>query len=302
MIEPDETQWLEGQGLSRVGKGLSARKRIEALLGAAPLRKSEYEDISGRLTDNDEVSEAEKWSFLRTRIESFYREPFTRSLIELDDGGRYRGRVARFEAVLDKMKIAREIKLMSGDLRSAVEIVGAAKLVPELRFVKKHSDIIRTICYLLHKTPLMRDGVLAPTTTLTMADLGELAGAMLENKPIIENVLEVEVRADVDTKPTRQLNEILKLIGLRCEPLKKKKAKDTMIYPYRLDQARYDQMLRLVDKRRATDGWRAIYEMHGWDTKELEEETLEWDGETRSWRPSSFADLAARARASGQSG
>jgi hypothetical protein len=55
-------------------------------------------------------------------------------------------------------------------------------------------------------------------------------------------------------------------------------------------------MLSLVEKRRATDDWHAIYEMHRWDTKELEdEETLEWDGETRSWRPSGFADLPARA-------
>jgi hypothetical protein len=272
MIEPHAIEWLEGQSLSRLGKGLSARRRIDALLGAAPLRKSEYEDISGRLSESDEVSEPEKWSFERTRIERFYREPITRSLIELDDGGKYRGRVIRFEAVLDKMKRARDVKLMTGDLRSILEIVGATSLGAHLRFVKQTSDIVTTICYLLHKTPLMRDGILAPTTMLTMRDLGEFTEAMLENKPIIENVLDLEVRADVCIKPMTQLNAILKLVGLSCNPLKKKKAKGKMIYPYRLDQARYDQMLRLVEKRRATDGWRAFYEMHGRDMKDVEDE------------------------------
>jgi hypothetical protein len=189
----------------------------------------------------------------------------------LDDGGKYRGRVIRFEAVLDKMKRARDVKLMTGDLRSALEISGAASLDPHLRFVKRASDVVTTICYLLHRTPLMRDGVLTPTT-LTMGDLGEFARAMRDNKPRIENVLDLEVRADVCIKPTRQLNAILKLIGLSCKLLKKKKAKRKMIYPYRFNQASYDRMLRLVEKRRNTDGWHALYEVHGWDMKELEDE------------------------------
>jgi hypothetical protein len=86
-------------------------------------------------------------------------------------------------------------------------------------------------------------------------------------------ILDLEVRADVRGKPMRQLNEILKLVGLSCKPLKKKKAKGTMIYPYRLDQASYDRMMRLVEKRRNSDGWHALYEMHGWDMlKDLEED------------------------------
>ena len=36
-----------------------------------------------------------------------------------------------------------------------------------------------------------------------------------------------------------------------------------------------DRMLRLVEKRRSTDGWRAVHEMRGWDVKELEGERLE---------------------------
>src|SRR5262249_49552725 len=211
-------------------------------------------------------------------------------------GGRYRRRVARFEAITRKMQSARNVKLMTGDLRSALEIAGAAKLDAHLRFVKRTNDVVTTICYLLHKTPLMKEGALAPIT-LTMNNLNEFAGAMLENKPIIENVLGLEVRADVRTKPMTQLNAILKLVGLSCKP-QKKKAKGRMIYPYRLDQASYDRMLRLVEKRRATDGWRTLYEMHGWDMKEIEDEPEPgWDGQVRSWqqRPSSFAEVLRRA-------
>src|SRR5215813_1354373 len=85
-------------------------------------------------------------------------------------GGRYRRRVARFEAITRKMQSARNVKLMTGDLRSALEIAGAAKLDAHLRFVKRTNDVVTTICYLLHKTPLMKEGALAPIT-LTMNNL-----------------------------------------------------------------------------------------------------------------------------------
>jgi hypothetical protein len=297
MIEPDEPMWLEGQGLARLGKRLSARKRVEALLGAAPLKKSEYEDIKGRLTENDEVSEAERWSFHRTWIETFYREPITQSLIELDSEGKYLKSVLRFEALLKEMNAARDHKLMTGDLRTAREVAGAASLAPELRFVKRERDGDRVIWHLLCKTPLVSEGALAPAT-VTMDNLRDFADAMLKDKPIIENVLDLEVRADVLAKPMIQLNLILKLVGLCCKPVKKNKAKGRVIYPYRFDQPSYDRMLQLVEKRRTTDRWRALYEMHGWDLKELEDKELEGEPlpqyEPRPHPPSSFSELLAR--------
>ena len=45
MIEPDGTLQFEGQKLAKLGKSLSAKKRVGALLGAPPLKKSELEDI-----------------------------------------------------------------------------------------------------------------------------------------------------------------------------------------------------------------------------------------------------------------
>ena len=281
-IELDENTWLEGQNLARIGKRIAKGKRIKALLGAKTLKKSELDGIKDRLEENDEIGECERWSYQKTWIEMFYRKLITQSLIELDDEGKYGRRVTRFEAVLEKMKIARNVKLMMGSLESAVEIAGAAKLGPQLRFVKADKDITLTICYLLHKTPLMKEGVwMAPT--LTTDDLQDFAHAMTKDKSTIENVLDIEVRADIRSKPMRQLNEVLKMIGLRCKPLKRNKTKQKMIYVYRLDQDLYDRMLRLVEKRRVTDGWRTLYEMHGWDARELDDDDglADWNGTVR---------------------
>ena len=96
--------------------------------------------------------------------------------------------------------------------------------------MKHIHDPVRTVCYLLHKTPLMKEGVLAPAT-LTMEDLGDFADVMLENKAKIENVLHVEVRADLSAKPMSQLNQVLRLIGLSCKQLPKKKIKGRITAP-----------------------------------------------------------------------
>ena len=282
MIELDDNTWLEGQSLASVGRRISKAKRIKALLAAKPLKKSELENIKGRLEEDDDVGKSERWSYQRTWMEMFYCEKLKRSLIELYDEGRYRDRVVRFEAVTAAMKHARDVKLMLGSLESALEIAGAATLGRQLRFLKQKKDVVLTICYLLHKTPLMKDGVIQPAT-LTMDELGEFSDTMLKDKPIIENVLDMEIRVDLHTKPMRQLNEVLKLIGLRCQLLTKKKTKPRMIYVYQLDPDSYDRMQRLVEKRRETDGWRTLYEMHGWDAKELEDEDelADWNGTIR---------------------
>ena len=79
------------------------------------------------------------------------------------------------------------------------------------------------------------------------------------------------VRAPADADRSFSSDGVARLGGrpfARCsrpEPL-------GFVYPYRLDQASYDRMLRLVEKRRTTDVWRTIYDMHGLDMKELEEE------------------------------
>lgn len=259
----------EGRGLAKLGRELSDQKRVDILMQANPLRKSQHEDLEGRFSENDEVTESEKWSMRRTSIERFYRAPICPQLIKLDDFGKMRARVVRFENLL---------KLVP-------DLVGRERFIPRMRFVKTDRDVIEVLYRLLHATPLMKDGKWIHAT-LTAQDLVPFARAMKKDKAIVENVLDIEVRADVLTKPVRQLNVVLGLVGMRCKPLKKRKQAGWMIYPYALDANAYERVTALVEKRATTDSWEAVYDMHGWDKAELKDEDadMDWDELERVWK------------------
>ena len=42
-----------------------------------------------------------------------------------------------------------------------------------------------------------------------------------------------------------------------------------MIYYYQFDRTAYRRMLDLVEKRKATNDWQTVYEIHGWDVNGL---------------------------------
>jgi Origin of replication binding protein len=158
----DEVAHLEGLVLSRVGRGLAAARRVEAVLAAAPLRRTEFEHVAARLEWGGEVAEAEMWSMVRTAIEVFYREPITGSLVALDDDGRYRSRVKRFMSV--------GLALDDDYVRYGIELVGAKALPTRLRFVRRPRDVAAAIVYLLHRTPLMAESALRTGVMLTKHD------------------------------------------------------------------------------------------------------------------------------------
>ena len=134
--------------------------------------------------------------------------------------------------------------------------------------------------YLLHKTPLMENGEWVPAAVLTSDDLSGFAHAVVVNKATIENVLDIEVRGDVRSKPVSQLNVILKLVGRLCIPLNKQKKRGRMVYRYGLDAAGYRAMTELVARRGRTRGYETLYDLHGWDKAELVDEDAEMDAAT----------------------
>jgi hypothetical protein len=195
----------------------------------------------------------------------FYREPATAALVELDDEGRYRQAVKRFASI----GFAHDCD----HVRAHLSLAGDKPLDPDARFIKKPRDVAAAVVRMLHHTPLMSDGALVPDVTLTKDNLAEFVDALLRERAIVENVLRLDVRADVCEKPITSLNAVLRVIGLRVRNTRRRRVNGQIVREYGLDRAAYDSMMRTVERRRATDGWSAVYEMHGWDLlNELEGE------------------------------
>lgn len=269
IVEKDADLSREGAIIDRLGGKLSEQKRMDTLMAAEPLRYAAFQEIEARAKRNGEISQAERWSLARTKIERFYRTRISPKIITLDEEGRYRGRVRLFEEVL----LALESSSWSELRRHLTE--RSAYLGMASRFRKSRKEAVDTVLHLLGLTPILKDGQFDLEATITTDDLNAFGKESLKLKPIMENLLEIEVRRDVDTKPMTQLNAILKMMGLRCVVTGKTRAqamsKGRTIRYYSLYRDALHRMTTLSTVRKLQNPWQAIYEVHGWDLQDLEE-------------------------------
>jgi hypothetical protein len=104
---------------------------------------------------------------------------------------------------------------------------------------------------LLMLTPLMIEGRLNPEAVLEQSRLGEFADTLVRHKAVVETHLGIEVRRDAQNKPVQQLGRILRLLGLKLEPLDAKKQGGKKTYQYRLEQKSLAGMKAIIQARKA---------------------------------------------------
>jgi hypothetical protein len=254
---------LAGKELDGLGRDLASAARVTQLLQAQTLKRAEYDDIDGRIQDNDEVSDPDRWRFARTKIELFYRRPLDEELIEADDRGRKRSRIVRFEAL--------ENYVRTKDARARLGVQD----VPEgyglrTRFLRDERKVSELLYDLLSVTPVFADGVFDTERTFSFRDLAAFHRECRKLKPVIENLLELEVTAD-GTAVIRPFNAVLRVIGLRAPYTEKSKVAGETVYRYRLDALRLENMREIVDRRKEHPAWAWVYEHYGW-TDDSEDE------------------------------
>lgn len=79
------------------------------LLAAPELSASEFDLLEWRSENGDPLSDDERRSFARATMERFYQAPISEDLIKLDEMGRYRQKVRRFEWLTDPAKLQLEM-------------------------------------------------------------------------------------------------------------------------------------------------------------------------------------------------
>jgi hypothetical protein len=262
-VASDTAVALAGKEMDGLGRDLAAAARIAQLLEAQTLKRAEYDDIQGRIEDNDDVSDTERGRFARTKIELFYRQPLDEQLIVADDRGRTRSRVVRFQA-LENYAATKEARARVG-VPDLPEKYGLST-----RFLRDERKVSGLLHDLLSATPFFKDGHFDIYRLFSFRDLAAFHRACLRLKPVIENLLELEVtRKETDT--VKQLNAVLRVIGLSASFPKKSRVGGEAVYRYRLDSALLDSQREIMGRRRQQQGWGWVYEHYGW-TEDPEDE------------------------------
>ena len=229
--DPTSDLWKAGEEYLTEGWGISVDKRRKALMAAPTLNDEAYHDLLEKIERGKPVSEAENLARERTMMERFYKTPLTDSLIDMDDHGRFKEKVELYEAVVGHKE-------------------GLIHHHPDhLRFYATHGEKVVAIYGILAMVGVMVDGVIQPTITIAGPDLDGFIAYMTANKPTVEKVLGVEVRADLAEKPMAQVNAILKLIGLRVIGSSRKRSNGKRLRRYHFNGS-LPAMMAVVERRR----------------------------------------------------
>jgi hypothetical protein len=259
-IPLDQSMAIEGKDFFKGGEALSVKERTDALLIAEPMSRYEYSNFRDRQDSNEEqVSQEEKYSYYRTSIELFHQSAITKNLIELDDQSRFRQKVNAFciitsrEKICDinKFKKMRHQGLKSQRVREST--------------IKNQDSAHLLLHELLSTIPFFNGDVFDSTTIFSDTDLIEFADLASKMKSFVENHLGLNIRSDVLKNPVQQLGPVLEKIGLSYKKIATKSVSKKKKYYYQLSKDDVEQMLFYCNLRSGITGlgWDFVDQLHG---------------------------------------
>jgi len=260
----DEKMYRSGVAHRLAARGLGLQARIDVIMAASTLREPDYEKILERLKDRDELSEEEFWAFHRTRIELFYRKKASEGLIGFDDMGRMRARIALYERLLRYQEI---LKYGGGEnwYTKNPKSFGA-------RFLKHKGRIPSLLHHLLTLTPIYRDGHILSNAPVTVHDLGDFAREAARLKTSIETDLDISLRSDFKTKPTRLLGDLVRSLGIPLGKPTRRRKDNVTTQVYVISQRDVDNIEEIIAARTSSSRWPTLYTINGWDPAQLTED------------------------------
>lgn len=210
----------EGSLVSKAGKGVALERYIAGILAAPSLTWDQKEELVER-KQHSALPDMEEKAIERYWIEYFYGEAITEELLRHDKRGQYRDQIRLLETVMQANPHVgskdEKAKLLSMLFEAAGLLDPARKLDAE--------------------------------KTVTVEDLKNFIDVCKKRRASIERLLDMEVRQDLKTKPTAQLNRFLALCGLKLANIKTVSRGDKKIYHYQLERESYDKAMGLIARK-----------------------------------------------------
>lgn len=262
-VPEDESSIDTGRAFLSIGKKKLQKEIVDRIVHAKPLPIELFEDVLDRMDSNDDsISQDDFYSYIRTKIELFYRMPISQKLVEEDNKGNLRKGIANLEVILDKelIKLLASSKLATESSAKDVDLME--------RILPNRTSALLLIYQILKNTPYFINGKFDDSVNFNTEDLGDFAKLMTKLKPYVENHLKINVRKDISLKPVQQLSDVLKLVGLKHWNGKAKVVNGTKIYNYRLSKDQLSFVNVVMKNRKNQNGWDYVNKLHGFKFNE----------------------------------
>jgi hypothetical protein len=216
-------------------KSMLIEERAEALMNAPRLQSSEFIELELKIASGINVSDSERAAYEKNKFENVVGKPLTRTLIDDNPDGRL---IERIQALADLLKI------FELDLDGLNDVLVQAR---ERNGRLRHMSPAHLRACLLMSAGLATSTGFIPERVTALADLSDFARLCSENRTVIEEILKDQMRADVARNPVRQLNSLLKRLGLRVLEARQKKLAGTKVRMYALDSDGFRTMVSLAE-------------------------------------------------------
>lgn len=230
-----------GRAAARKGKQLRADDRTAALMRAAPLDSDALQAFR-ELRRKGELAADDLMRLERAEIERFYCRPITPELAEFDREGRTRDEVRGLESLLRVLRRGKSggdrKRLPRVPLGFQVGINGNAQstLLGKVFAAARVTDASSFDC----------------SAVITTSTLVEFVKYCEKNKPKIEQVLGIDIRKDIRTKPMTQLQAFLSKVGMKTVGVGEVRTGGKKTYQYGIDPKRLEERLEIVHARALT--------------------------------------------------
>ena len=245
-IERNEQSSKSGLAIHRRGSELYEEERVRKIVNAKIITKKEYGFLIKRKKKYS-LSPEEEDAMRRYEIESFYQSPISEESVKKDKNGKLRQQIRNYT-----LYVTHESDLLVRDVIDN-------KYNPYMTD-KKNLSIKSNLFYELLSSANLADeeNRIITEKLIDMDSLVEFTKCCKKNKERIAQMLQVDIRKDIEKKPTQQLSQILKLIGISWTKCKPQKRNGSKVYRYLIKQEVIDELNEIVDRRQdrqATKKW-----------------------------------------------
>ena len=272
-IETDKE--LSKSGLIKLKSASNAvwDQRVDAIINAPYVDQTNWLRTLENFDSEILISSEELYSFNKSRIEFFYRQPICRADIVLDFHG-YQQQILFLEKLMSLFTAPKTDldRLEQEENERLIDKILNQSRAPRLNSVQDFRSKHLLLHLILTQTPIYKDGTFIKERIFNTDDLSKFVKFVNAHKAAIETQL-CPVRRDYKTKPVKQLGEFLKLIALKTLMIGTDQTNNDKKYLYRLDEVMIDCNDEVINRRRdktndeyTTIYWKQVHKANNFDT------------------------------------
>lgn len=240
----DEYKHHIGRNIKQAAAALDQQERINRILSAPLITKSEYIKLQGEHKLQRLLS-VEESAMRRYEIESFYLTEVDKDLIVRDDEGSRRHQIRMYEQYKSPDLDLRQDDLLTDyNENKKVQRTDRKERLAKKQFFKE----------LFTKAGLAdSDKDFITLTPIEGDSLSDFADFCVQHKQKIARWFEIDIRKDVKQKPAQQLGTFLRLLGIEWDREKPVKKNGTKVYRYFIPQSEVDELDSIMSIRQNTE-------------------------------------------------